>query len=87
MEKVWYSPEFEIAFESQETAINSAESYLKENIECKNITIEKISDDQYCISGVRSKGIHFIERIYVFEIPVYENAEKFKEDLKGIDLL
>ena len=78
--KVWYDSENEVAFLTKEIAIESAKTYLKK-LTCGNIEVKKISDSQYVISGVRTKGIHIIEDVYIFEIPVHETSKEFVKTL------
>ena len=77
MKKIWYCDEGEVCFTSKEVAIESIKTYFKEKLTCENIVVKQVSSSQYHISGVRSKGIHFIEHAYIFEIPICENAEDF----------
>lgn len=83
--KVWYDSENEVAFLTKEIAIESAKTYL-EKLTCGDIEVKKISNSQYVISGVRAKGIHIIERVYIFEIPVYETSKEFIETLCDDDM-
>lgn len=86
MKKIWYCDDGEVCFTSKEVAIESVKSYLEKVLTCGNIEVKKISNSEYCISGVRTKGIHFNEYIYIFEVPICENAKDFIKVQRDNDL-
>lgn len=82
MKSVWYDSENEVAFSSKELAIKGAKVYLEKQLTCNNIEVKEISSSQYTVSGVRTKGVHYNERIYIFEVPVCETVKDYIELVK-----
>lgn len=84
MKSVWYDSENEVAFSSKELAIKSAKVRLEKQFACSNIEVKEISSSQYTVSGVRTKGIHYNEHVYIFEVPVCETVKDYIELVKDM---
>ena len=79
MKKIWFDSANEIGFDSLETAIKSAESYLGQKY---NTQTMKVANYEYVISCTSKNDSQYIENFYIFEIPICETVEEYKQEMK-----